>query len=82
MQPRDEHRQTLSSPAGDFLKPTKLVQPGVPGFLNPLNKNNATRLDFAAGWTMKSRPNVARSIVNRVWRLLLWRGRDHERNFA
>jgi len=34
MQPRDEHRQTSSLARGDFLKPTKLVQPGVPGFLN------------------------------------------------
>jgi hypothetical protein len=67
MQPRDDHRQTFLLARGDFLKPTKLVQPGVPAVLHPLAAANPTRLDFAK-WLVDPRgATAARSIVNRVW---------------
>lgn len=67
LQPRDEHRQTFLLARGDFLKPTKPVQPGVPAVLHPLQAKNPTRLDFAK-WLVDPRgATAARSIVNRVW---------------
>jgi hypothetical protein len=67
MQPREEHRQTFVLARGDFLKPTKPIGPGVPGFLHPLKAENPTRLDFAR-WLVDERgATAARSIVNRVW---------------
>ncbi len=67
MQPREEHRQTFVLARGDFLKPTKPIQPGVPAFLHELKAENPTRLDFAR-WLVDERgETAARSIVNRVW---------------
>jgi hypothetical protein len=67
MQPREDHRQTFLLARGDFLKPTKPVQPGVPAVLHPLKAENPTRLDFAR-WLVDPRgATAARSIVNRVW---------------
>ena len=54
MQSRDEHRQTFMLARGDFLKPTKPVQPGVPAILHPLRTENPTRLDFAR-WLVDER---------------------------
>jgi hypothetical protein len=67
MQERDEHRQTFLLARGDFLKPTRPIQPGVPSFLHELSADNPTRLDFAR-WLVDERgETAARSIVNRVW---------------
>ncbi len=67
MQPREEHRQTFVLTRGDFLKPTKAIGPGVPGFLHAMKSENPTRLDFAR-WLVDERgATAARSIVNRVW---------------
>jgi uncharacterized protein DUF1553/uncharacterized protein DUF1549/cytochrome c len=74
MQPREEHRQSFVLARGDFLKPTKPVQPGVPAFLHELKRphpdgegSEPTRLDFAR-WLVDDRgETAARSIVNRVW---------------
>ena len=80
MQPRDEHRQTFVLARGDFLKPTKAIQPGVPAMLHPLiatrphpgplpegEGDMPTRLDFARWLVDERSPTAARSIVNRVW---------------
>ena len=67
--PRETHILTR----GDFLKPTKLVEPGVPAFLHPLPQDDSwqngqpTRLTFARWLAARNSPTTARSIVNRVW---------------
>jgi hypothetical protein len=67
MRSRDDHRQTFVLARGDFLKPTKPIQPGVPSFLHSLKADDPTRLDFAR-WLVDERgPTAARAIVNRVW---------------
>src|SRR5439155_13338278 len=67
MQPRDDHRQTFVLARGDFLKPTKAIQPGVPAILHSLKTDHPTRLDFARWLVDERSPTAARSIVNRVW---------------
>jgi hypothetical protein len=53
---------------GDFLKPGKRVEPGVPSFLNPLPPGAPlTRLTFARWLVDRRAPTTARSLVNRVW---------------
>jgi len=53
---------------GDFLKPGKEVQAGVPSFLNPLPAGApANRLTFAKWLVDRQAPTTARSLVNRVW---------------
>ena len=70
---RAEPRETHILTRGDFLKPTKLVDPGVPAFLHPLPKDDSwqngqpTRLTFARWLAARNSPTTARSIVNRVW---------------
>jgi hypothetical protein len=67
--PRETHILTR----GDFLHPTALVEPGVPGFLHPLPHDDSwqngqpTRLTFARWLAARNSPTTARSIVNRVW---------------
>jgi hypothetical protein len=67
MHEREEHRQTFVLARGDFLKPTKPIQPGVPSFLHELTTENPTRLDFARWLADERGETAARSIVNRVW---------------
>jgi mono/diheme cytochrome c family protein len=63
-----DHRETHLLKRGDFLQPDKVVQPGVPSFLNPLPANAPpNRLTFARWLVDRSSPTTARSIVNRVW---------------
>jgi len=70
---RDMPRETHILTRGDFLKPTKLVEPGVPAFLHPLPQDDSwkdgqpTRLTFARWLAARNSPTTARSIVNRVW---------------
>ena len=64
----DDHRETHILKRGDFLKPDKAVEPGVPAFLHPLPANAPlTRLTFAKWLVDRKSPTTARSIVNRVW---------------
>jgi hypothetical protein len=63
----DNHRPTFMLARGDFLKPTREVQPGTPGFLHKLNAEKPTRLDFARWLVDEKAPTTARAIVNRVW---------------
>jgi hypothetical protein len=67
MQPREDHRNTFVLARGDFLKPTKAVEPGVPAVLHSVQAEHPTRLDFARWLVDERSPTVARSIVNRVW---------------
>lgn len=64
---RPVRRETHVLERGDFLKPAKLVTPGVPAFLNPMTAENPTRLDFAKWLVDRQAPTTARAIVNRVW---------------
>jgi hypothetical protein len=75
---REDHRQSFVLARGDFLKPTKAVEPGTPAFLHPLDPHPSplprgegasapTRLDFAKWLVDERSPTAARSIVNRVW---------------
>ncbi len=72
-QTRPGGRETHILTRGDFLHPTKLVDPGVPGFLPPLQQDDSwqdgqpTRLTFARWLASRNSPTTARSIVNRVW---------------
>jgi hypothetical protein len=65
---RGEQRKTHVLKRGDFLKPAEEVQPGVPGFLNPLPASAPNnRLAFANWLADRRSPTTARSFVNRVW---------------
>jgi mono/diheme cytochrome c family protein len=65
---RDEMRQTTVLKRGDWLKPGKEVEAGVPAVLNPLPAGaSPTRLTFAKWLTDRKAPTTARSFVNRVW---------------
>jgi mono/diheme cytochrome c family protein len=65
---RDEMRLTSVLKRGDWLKPGKPVQPGVPAALNPLPADAGTgRLAFARWITARDAPTTARAAVNRVW---------------
>ncbi|HEY3840134.1 MAG TPA: DUF1553 domain-containing protein, partial [Bryobacteraceae bacterium] len=64
----DNHRETHLLKRGDFLQPDKVVQPGVPPFLNPLPQGAPlNRLTFAKWMVDRNSPTTARSIVNRIW---------------
>lgn len=65
---RDRSRETHLLMRGDFLKPGKIVEPGVPAVLNPLPPNAPpTRLTFARWMTDRNAPTTARVAVNRIW---------------
>ncbi|MFI5457224.1 MAG: PSD1 and planctomycete cytochrome C domain-containing protein [Isosphaerales bacterium] len=65
---RPQPRSTHMLQRGDFLKPGKPVEPGVPSFLNPLPAGAPpTRLTFARWLAARDAPTTARSLVNRVW---------------
>jgi hypothetical protein len=68
LQQRSDPRDTHMLTRGDFLKPAKVVTPGVPEFLNPLPAGETpTRLTFAKWLVDPKTPTTARSIVNRIW---------------
>jgi hypothetical protein len=67
-QERSQRRATSVLQRGDFLKPLRKVEPGVPAFLQPLPPGAPpTRLTFARWLVDRNSPTAARSIVNRVW---------------
>ena len=65
---RDGKRETHLLMRGDFLRPGKIVEPGVPAFLNPFPANAPrNRLGFAEWMVSRDSPTTARSLVNRTW---------------
>ena len=65
---REKPRETHVLVRGDFLKPAKVVAPGVPAFLHPLPPGAPpNRLTLAQWLVDRGSPTTARSIVNRVW---------------
>ncbi len=65
---RETPRMTSVLQRGDFLKPLKAVEPGVPSFLNPMPPGaGVNRLAFARWLVDRKAPTTARSAVNRLW---------------
>jgi hypothetical protein len=71
---RAKPRATHVLVRGDFLRPGKAVEPGVPAFLHPLSRppvanapGSPNRLDFARWLVDRRSPTTARAAVNRVW---------------
>ncbi|MDX2038846.1 MAG: PSD1 and planctomycete cytochrome C domain-containing protein [Isosphaeraceae bacterium] len=61
-------RSTSMLNRGNFLDPTKRVDPGVPGFLHSLDGSlPANRRGFAGWLASRESPTTARAIVNRIW---------------
>ncbi len=68
LQQRDTPRMTSLLERGDFLKPRKPVEAGVPSFLHALPADAPrTRLTFARWLVDPKSPTTARAFVNRVW---------------
>ncbi len=68
LQAREKPRETHLLQRGDFLKPARQVEPGVPSFLHALPEGaEPTRLTFARWLVDRRSPTAARSIVNRIW---------------
>ncbi|HYG78325.1 MAG TPA: PSD1 and planctomycete cytochrome C domain-containing protein [Planctomycetota bacterium] len=68
LQTRETMRDTFLLKRGDWLKPGKAVNAGVPAILNPLPSDAPpTRLTFARWLVDPKAPTTARSLVNRVW---------------
>jgi hypothetical protein len=68
MKEREEERETFTLKRGDFLRPDKKIEPGVPAFLHSLPADApANRLTFAKWLVDRQSPTTARSIVNRLW---------------
>ena len=65
---REEPRDTFMLKRGDFLKPGKKVDAGVPAFLHRLPESAPqTRLTVAKWLVDNKSPTTARVIVNRIW---------------
>jgi mono/diheme cytochrome c family protein len=68
LQARENPRSTTILKRGDFLKPGKPVEPGVPAFLHQLPPGTKPdRLAFARWLADRKSPTTARAFVNRVW---------------
>jgi Protein of unknown function (DUF1549)/Protein of unknown function (DUF1553)/Planctomycete cytochrome C len=69
--PREMPRTTSILDRGDFLKPKKTVEPGVPSFLNPIPSGSVSdRMTFARWLTDRQAPTTARAEVNRAWQAI------------
>ncbi len=65
---RQVPRPTFLLMRGDFLKPGKQVQPGLPAvFTPPAEGVEPNRLGLARWLTSRGAPTTARAAVNRVW---------------
>ncbi len=71
-----EPREMRVLPRGNWMDGSgEVVQPGVPGFLSQIEKDDrATRLDLADWLTADSNPLTARVFVNRLWKLYFGSG--------
>ncbi|HET6408299.1 MAG TPA: DUF1549 and DUF1553 domain-containing protein, partial [Chthoniobacteraceae bacterium] len=62
------HIQTPIYDRGNWQKPGRIVEPGVPAFLHALPSNGPTdRLSFARWMVDPKSPTTSRVVVNRVW---------------
>jgi mono/diheme cytochrome c family protein len=65
---RADKRETHLLKRGDFLKPDRAVEPGVPAFLHALPADApVNRLTFAKWLVDRQSPTTARAMANRVW---------------
>jgi hypothetical protein len=65
---RADKRATHLLKRGDFLKPDRAVEPGVPAFLHALPADApVNRLTFAKWLVDRQSPTTARAMANRVW---------------
>ncbi|MEJ7609261.1 MAG: DUF1553 domain-containing protein [Bryobacteraceae bacterium] len=72
---REKPRQTYLLTRGDFGKPGKAVEPGVPSFLLDLPPNaSGDRLTFAKWLIDRKAPTTSRAFVNRVWQTIFGTG--------
>jgi hypothetical protein len=68
VQTRDQQRETRLLKRGEFMKPDRLVQAGVPASLNSIAADaTPNRLTLANWLTDKQAPTTARVFVNRIW---------------
>lgn len=68
LQSREQMRETHILNRGNFLQPGRVVQPGVPSFLNAIPEGApANRLTLARWITDRQAPTTSRAFVNRVW---------------
>jgi hypothetical protein len=68
MNERAARRDTFTLKRGDFLRPDKKIEPGVPAFLHQLPEGApVNRLTFAKWLVDPNSPTTARSMVNRIW---------------
>lgn len=75
VQSREAPRDTRLLKRGDFLKPDKVVQAGVPAFLHAQKPEApSTRLALANWLTDRQSPTTARVFVNRVWQSYFGQG--------
>jgi mono/diheme cytochrome c family protein len=70
--PAVDSRMTSVLKRGDFLKPVKPVEPGVPAFLHPLAERSGSegeprRMRLAKWLVDRQAPTTARALVNRAW---------------
>lgn len=73
--PGDMHRTTNIFEKGNWLVKGEIVEPDIPGSLNPFpNKAPRNRLGMAMWLTSKQNPLTARTMVNRVWEQLFGTG--------
>jgi hypothetical protein len=81
--PGDDRRPTHMFKRGDWLKPDKEVNAGVPSFLHPLPAGaDDSRLTFARWLMDRKSPTTARVFVNRMWQQYFWnRDRGDGRGF-
>ena len=72
---REDHRMTSILRRGDWLKPSKPVNAGVPSYLHPLPSSaDDSRLTFAKWITDRKSPTTARVFVNRIWQAYFGEG--------
>jgi hypothetical protein len=73
--PNDMHRATHVFVKGNWLVKGEVVEPDVPGSLNPFpNRAPRNRLGMAWWLTSKQNPLTARTMVNRIWEQLFGTG--------
>jgi hypothetical protein len=72
---REDSRMTSILRRGDWLKPSKPVNAGVPSFLHALPSSaDDSRLTFAKWITDRKSPTTARVFVNRIWQAYFGEG--------